>query len=377
MRLQQTRRWSPMRRSLSIAFFVLGLAVLWVVEGRGQPAPPADAVVLVTLDGARWQEVFGGLDVDVLRATLKKDQKLEDSASYQRFWAATPDERRRKLLPFFWRLITEQGSIAGNPALGSDVRLRNRRWFSYPGYAELLLGRPVDDVITSNDPVRNPHETVLERLRRDLKLSREQVATFASWDVFNAIGERTEGATTINAGYEALAQDGAEVALLNRLQTEAVAPWTDARLDAFTHGLAMAYLAKARPRVVYLAFNDTDSWAHEGRYDRLLSSYADSDTRLEELWTWLQSQPEYRGRTHLLITTDHGRGGPPDGWKSHGEKYPEAERVWIAMVSPKLAQRGEWKAHAPLTTSQVASTIAGWLGVDWAAAYPGAGAAIR
>jgi hypothetical protein len=366
-----------MRRSLSIALFVLGLAVLWVVEGRGQPAPPADAVVLVTLDGARWQEVFGGLDADVLRATLKKDQRLEDSPTYKRFWAATPDERRRKLLPFFWKLVTEQGSIAGNPALGSDVRLRNRRWFSYPGYAELLLGRPVDDVITSNDPVRNPHETVLERLRRDLKLSREQVATFASWDVFNAIGERTEGAITINAGYEPLDAPGAEVALLNRLQAEAVAPWTDARLDAFTHGLAMAYLAKERPRVLYLAFNDTDSWAHEGRYDRLLSSYADSDRRLEELWTWLQSQPDYRGRTHLLITTDHGRGGAPDGWKSHGEKVPEAERVWIAMVSPKLAQRGEWKGGQPLSSSQVAATMASWVGVDWVAAYPSAGAAIR
>ena len=42
-----------------------------------------------------------------------------------------------------------------------------------------------DAEITSNDPVRNPRETVLERLRRELSLSRDQVATFASWDVFN------------------------------------------------------------------------------------------------------------------------------------------------------------------------------------------------
>ena len=165
-------------------------------------------------DHARWRPPrgdFGGLDLDILKSTLKKDQSAEDAATYKRYWADTPDARRRKLLPFFWRLVTEQGSIAGNPALGSDARLSNTLRFSYPGYAEILLGQAFDSTITSNDPVRNPHETVLERLRRDLKLTRAQVATIASWDVFTAIAERTEGATTINAGYAPLALDGADL----------------------------------------------------------------------------------------------------------------------------------------------------------------------
>ena len=107
--------------------------------------------------------------------------------------------------------------------------------------------------ITSNDPIRNPYETVLERLRRELKLTPAQVATFASWDVFNAIAEHTEGATTINAGDEPLDIPGADIALLE--------PAADARPDrpGTTPGstrspfhLAMAYLAHARPRVLYL-----------------------------------------------------------------------------------------------------------------------------
>lgn len=341
-----------------------------------QPAPP-DAVILITLDGARHEEIFGGLDLDILKSTLKKDQRPEDSPTYQRYWAATPEERRRKLLPFFWRLVTEQGSIAGNPALGSDVKLSNRRLFSYPGYAELLLGQAFDAEITSNDPVRNPRETVLERLRRELKLTPAQVATIASWDVFNAIAEHTEGATTINAGYETLPIAGADVAMLNELQTLAKAPWNDARLDVFTFRLAQAYLEQARPRVLFLSFNDTDSWAHEGRYDRVLDAYAASDRWLEQLWTWLQSQPDYAGRTHILITTDHGRGHLADGWRHHGEKYPEAERVWMAFVSPKMTQRGEWRGGAPLSTNQVAATLASWVGVDWTADHPEAGKPIR
>jgi hypothetical protein len=357
----------------------LGVALAAAAPGaEAQEGAARDAVVLVTLDGARHQEIFGGLDVDVLRSTLRDNQRLEDSPVYQRFWAPTPDERRRKLLPFFWKLVTEQGSIAGNPALGSEVRLSNQKRFSYPGYAEILVGRAMDDVITSNDPVRNPEETVLERLRTELKLTREQVATFASWDVFNAIAERREGVTTVNAGYEPLAIPGEEVALLNALQDDARAPWNDARLDVFTFRLAMAHLEHARPRVLFLAFNDTDSWAHDGRYDRTLEAYARSDRQLEELWTWLQSQPDYRGRTHLLITTDHGRGGAADGgWRHHGEKYPVADRVWIALVSPKMARRGEWRGGPALSTNQVAATLASWVGVDWTADHPRAGKPIR
>jgi hypothetical protein len=345
---------------------------------RAQEAAATDAVVLVTLDGARHEEIFGGLDAEVLRSTLREKQTLEDSRVYQRFWAPTPEERRRKLLPYFWSLVTEQGSIAGNPALQSDVRLSNKKWFSYPGYAEILLGQAFDDQITSNDPIRSPYETVLERLRRELKLTPAQVATFASWDVFNAIAEHTEGATTVNAGYEALPTARPEIAMVNRLQDEVRAPWNDARLDAFTFELAMAYLESARPRVLFLAFNDTDSWAHEGRYDRLLDAYEATDARLRKLWTWLQSQPDYRGRTHLLITTDHGRGGLAEsGWRHHGEKYPAAERVWIAFVSPKMAQRGEWRGGPPLSTNQIAATLASWVGVDWNADHPQAGQPIR
>jgi hypothetical protein len=363
----------------SVVCVAAAVAAIAAVEGSPghQREAAGDAVILITLDGARHEEIFGGLDLDILRSTLKKDQRIEDSPTYKRYWAATPDERRRKILPFFWKLVTEQGSIAGNPALGSDVKLSNRKLFSYPGYAELLLGQAFDDEITSNDPIRNPHETVLERLRRDLKLDAAQVATIASWDVFNAIAEHAEGATTVNAGYEALAIPGADVALLNELQTEAKAPWNDARIDAFTFRLAKAYFEQARPRVLYLAFNDTDSWAHEGRYDRLLDAYATTDRWLEQLWTWLQAQPDYRGRTHLLITTDHGRGHTADGWRHHGQKYPDAERVWMAFVSPKMSQRGEWRGGAPLSTNQAAATLASWAGVDWTADHPQAGKPIH
>jgi hypothetical protein len=95
----------------------------------------------------------------------------------------------------------------------------------------------------------------------------------------------------------------------------------------FTFRLAMAHLASARPRVLYIAFSETDDWAHDGRHDLVLESLGRSDRYLRELWNWRQQQPDYRGRTHLLITTGHGRGRTPNDWRDHGAKIEGAQDV--------------------------------------------------
>jgi hypothetical protein len=365
-----------MVRSRAIAAVACVSGLLWAasLDGSQPSSANGDRVVLITLDGARTQEVFGGLDVAILKSTLKKGELLDANPTYERFWAATPEERRRKLMPFFWgTLMANHGSIAGNRALGSRVSLTNHHWFSYPGYAEILLGEPHDEVIKSNDPIRNPHTTVLEVMRERLALPPAGVAAFASWGVFNHIVEHAEGALTVDAGPHEPMPEDSELQELARLQAETLPPWDNVRSDVFTFRLAMHYFERARPRVVYLAFDETDDWAHDRRYDRLLDAYARTDRYLEQLWTWLQNDPEYRGRTHLLITTDHGRGRTTNDWNDHGAKIDGADEVWIAFASPAMTARGEWRAHEPLTTSQIAATLASWVGIDWKASRPNAG----
>jgi Type I phosphodiesterase / nucleotide pyrophosphatase len=342
-----------------------------------QSQDAGDSVMLITLDGVRTQELFGGLDIDLLRSTLRGEQKVEDTPSYRQYWATSPEERRQKLMPFFWSLVTEHGSVAGDGRVGSAVRLLNAHWFSYPGYSEILVGEPHDAEIRTNGPIRNPFPTVLETIRERLQLPTEKVATFAGWVVLNQIVEHREGATFVNAGVEAVSATHSGVRLVDALQREVTSPWDGTRVDAFTFRLAMAHLAAARPRVLYLAFTEMDDWAHDGRYERVLESLARTDGYLRELWTWLQSQPEYRGRTHLLITTDHGRGHSTKDWRDHGAKIPGSNETWMAFVSPRMSQRGQWRNHDPLTTSQAAATIASWMGIDWLADHPNAGRPVR
>src|SRR5688572_7051317 len=173
---------------IAVALFV-GLVPL---SARRQPAAARDTLILITLDGVRAAELFGGLDAGILRSTLGKDAKLEDSPAFKRFNAATATERREKLMPFFWQeLMAKHGSVAGNKALESAVTLTNTHRFSYPGYSEILTGEAHDDVIKSNDRIQNPYRTVLEEIKERLSLPSAAVATFGSWETFNEISEHT------------------------------------------------------------------------------------------------------------------------------------------------------------------------------------------
>ncbi len=324
-----------MRTALVLAFLLTSSAL-------GQ-SPPARNVILITLDGARTQEIFGGLDLDVLRAGLKKDQQVEETPAYKRYWAATAGERRAKVMPFFWtEWMPKHGSIAGNRARGSRFGITNRHRFSYPGYSEILTGEPHDAVIDSNDNRRYSFPTLLDVLKRRLSLSREQVAAFGSWETFNWIASRDEDSFVINAGYEAFAGGDAEIARLSREQFETQTGWDSVRHDMYTFRLALAHVQKARPRVLYLALGETDDWAHDQRYDRVLQTLERTDAWFKELWTWLQSDAQYRDNTAILITVDHGRGRTAKDWGNHGDDVDGAQETWLAAIGPDWPRRGEW-----------------------------------
>ena len=67
----------------------------------------------------------------------------------------------------------------------------------------------------------------------------------------------------------------------SELQFATPTPWDSVRHDAYTVRFAMDHLARHRPRVLYLALGETDDWAHDGRYDRVLETYTRTD-RLPE-----------------------------------------------------------------------------------------------
>ena len=351
----------PIMRILS----VLGLVAL-SVSLDAQPALDTTHVVLVTLDGLRWQEVFTGAE----EALVDHEDFVSDPEDLrERFWSADPMLRREKLLPFFWSVLATEGQLYGNRVEGSKVNVTNAHRFSYPGYNEILTGR-ADDRIDSNDKLENANVTVLEFLHR-LPRFRNAVAAFASWDVFPYIINESRSGIPVNAGFRPATEDEltAREHFLNVLQTQTPSPWSTVRLDAFTHHYALEYMKKHQPRVVYIAYGETDDFAHDGEYDAYLQAAHRTDAFLRDLWSFIQSRAPYRNTTTLIVTTDHGRGTEPiDTWKSHGTDVPGSDQIWLAFIGPDTLPRGEIQTEGQLYQHQVASTLAAFLGVTYTSA---------
>ncbi len=290
----------------------------------------------------------------------------------RRLWRPTAEERRIALMPFFWNTLVPRGVLIGNVNRGCSLQVSNRYRVSYPGYSEILTGRAQDDVIRNNDPIRNPTPSFLEFLKSHSKLTSEQVAVFASWNVFHSIAESHAGSIFVNAGYEAcgLPKNSPKVALLNQLQSEARFIDLTSRHDAFTFGLAMEYLDKIQPEHLFVAFDETDDWAHDKRYDQVLASLQYFDRTLKTLWTFIQNSPKYRDRTTLIVTTDHGRGSTLGDWSDHGPKVPGDEQIWAAFIGPDTPAAGELSNRPAHFQRDIAPTILALLGVE-AGAYAG------
>lgn len=321
-------------------------------------------VIIITLDGMRWQEVFTGAD-----SALIKDKKyVEDVVGLRsRFWHEQPAVRREKLMPFFWSTLVKEGLILGNRTYGNKVNCSNYMWFSYPGYNEILSGFADDERIKSNDKFNNPNETVLEFLNKQTKY-KGKVAAFGSWDVFPFIINEERSKVPVNAGFESALDKNLSdrEKFLNQLQVEIPSPWGGVRLDAFTHHYALEYMKKYKPRVVYIAYGETDDFAHNGKYDAYLKSAYQTDQFIKNIWEWVQSQPQYKNKTTILITTDHGRGTiPVDEWRSHGTKIKGADEIWFAAIGAGVGPVGEVKTSEQLYQNQVAGTVAGLLGYSF------------
>ena len=161
------------------------------------------------------------------------------------------------------------------------------------------------------------------------------------------------------------------------LRREAPPPWKDSVYDAFVFRAALRSLEDNHPRVLYVALGDTDEWAHAGRYDRYLEALHRCDGWLRELWQTIESLPGYRGRTSLIVTTDHGRGDTAETWTRHDGETPGSEQSWVAVLGPGVAGVGERREHPAATLSQVAATVSALAGQDYAAATPAAAPALR
>lgn len=317
-------------------------------------------LVIVTLDGMRWQEVFGGID----SALAGNPKYTRDKGGLSKKFDS-PDlrERRKKLFPFLWTTVEAKGQIYGNRRIGNLVNVANPYHFSYPGYNEIFTGYP-DTAVNSNDKVLNKNTNVLEFINKQKGFT-GKVAAFTTWDVFPYILNAGRSGLLVNSGVDSLHFSDRGLQVVNEMQFLAPQP-LEVRPDVITYFAGKEYLKAYQPRVLYIAFDETDDFAHGGMYDQYLGQAHAEDAMIADLWNTIQSMPAYKDKTTLIITCDHGRGDKvKDQWRDHGKEVDGSEGIWMAVMGPDTSPAGEVSTHNQLYQKQWAPTIAALLGFQF------------
>jgi len=344
---------------MKLPVFLL-LAVFSFVAASAQPPKKTRRLFIITIDGFRWQEVFGGADPLMLSNTAY----VKDTALIRELYGdSSPEARRQKLLPFFWSVIADRGRLYGNRAFNNKVNVKNFLKISYPGYNEIFTGH-TDALISPNLAIYNKNRNILEYLN-GIPEYHGKVVAFTSWNVFPYILNEPRSGLSVNSGYERQAwpADDTTALFIDSVQ-QSIRPRTKTRYDQLTWLTAREYISRNHPSVAYIGLGETDEFAHAGRYDLYLQHAAAIDRMIAELWYVVQTDPFYRDSTTFLITTDHGRGGEPSNWSTHGFWAKGSGQTWLAVLGPDIPAEGEIRTAGQVYAKQFAATMALLLGAS-------------
>lgn len=357
-----------MKNSILLLFFFICSSLIPLPQQ--QPVNKLSAsenLFIIITDGFRWQEVFQGAD-----SVLINDLSFtpDTSTIKSMYWSNDLEERRKKLMPFFWNVVVKKGQLYGNRELDNKVDAANLYAVSYPGYNEIFTGT-TDIFISGNSKKKNPNINVLEFLDKQEEFS-GKIAVFSSWDVFPYILNNDRNNLHINSGYQLLENKEQSVVsnMINSVQENGIEYKSATRYDMLTFAVAREYIKNHSPKVAVIGFGETDDFAHAKRYDLYLQQANQFDHMVAELWHMVQSTPAYKDKTSFLITTDHGRGKTAKHWSSHGTFINGSAQTWLALMGPNIKPNGEINASQQIYNKQLTETIANLVGQDFKARTP-------
>lgn len=307
-----------------------------VVAAAAPTRSDAEAVVVVTIDGARWQEVFGGTGDELARA------------------AHLPSRTAKALVPTLTRWATEDGASVGAPG-HTEIHATGPNFVSLPGYTEILSGRaPTGCQSNQCDDTLEP--TLLDEVAA--AFPSEEVAVVSSWEsIRHAAGATSRmtvstGRVFANKVPSAWLQAGKDVG-----------PWPgdgEYRPDESTAALALRVLREKRPRAIFIGLGDTDEHAHHGDYAGYLGALSRADAFLASLEDELSRMGTRGERTTVLVMCDHGRGA---GFRDHGAAWPESSRVWLVAHGAGIANKGMVDLRREARLADVAPTARALMGL--------------
>ena len=242
----------------------------------------------------------------------------------------------------------------------------------YVATASLATG--VYETINNFASLPPEHPTVFEYFRKDLRRPSSDTWVVAPSNGFNQIGESTHrsyggglGARVIlpkhlltaaiagrRSDYGHLLRDNYETPYstpelggrefeLKQLETILKLSVDDFRAHARTLQspdelsvyIARQLMRQVAPSLLWITMHDIDV-AHAGAYSLYIEGIRRTDRLCAELWRTIQSEPEYAGKTTLLILPDFGRDSDDDsggnGFQHHRTGDTLSRTTWMLAL---------------------------------------------
>lgn len=342
------------------AFLAQTAATIAQTPAAPTPTRKTENLLVIGWDGVRWEEIFTGVD-----SSLMTDPAFTKRTGSMRaqYWDDSIALRRKKLFPFFWSTLMQEGQLYGNRNLGNKVDVANPYNLTGPGFTETLVGF-ADPAVNSNSKVLNKSTNVLEFIN-NTKEYKGKVAVFAMSNLFDYILNKERSGLMISCDTDQVDRPDKEFTLLNEMQRLGPKPFGE-RPDLLTYFQAKEYLKLYHPRVMYLEMGETDDYAHAGSYDFYVSTLHSQEEMIASLWNYIQSIPQYKDKTTLLIACDHGRGNKVKSqWTSHGPQIPDSKEIFVLAMGPDTPAIGEAGIEGQLYQGQIAATLAKFLGLSY------------
>lgn len=137
--------------------------------------------------------------------------------------------------------------------------------------------------------------------------------------------------------------------------------------DELSIYIARQLMKRHAPSLMMLTLHDMDI-AHSGAYSLYVDAIQRADRLCAELWSMVQTDPEYKDRTTLYIMPDFGRDADNDpagnGFQHHRTGGAMARTTWMLALGPHL--RRNTTVDRPIQSIDLVPTIGRYLGFETA-----------
>lgn len=133
--------------------------------------------------------------------------------------------------------------------------------------------------------------------------------------------------------------------------------------DELSVFIAMRLMRQLAPSMLWITLHDIDV-AHSGAFSLYLDAIRRSDRLCSQLWNAIQQEPEYAGKTAMLILPDFGRDSDTDpggnGFQHHRTGDALSRTTWMIALGPGIRQN--IVVDRPVESVDVVPTLGALLG---------------